>query len=583
MLLCLLPALILVGAQTSSPAGPNNTGAADQNCVVTGKVSNSLTGEPLKKVTVRLLPRGGATVRGQSGIRNSADGANAPQERYAALSQADGAFAFENVKPGDYVMDGERTGYLTTQYGARHPMSSGTTFTLKAGDQKSDLNLALIPQGVIVGKVVDEDGDPLNGIMVQAIRQQWMQGKLREMPQGSAQTNDLGEYRLAGMRPGKWYLVAQKVNYDAMDGMAAATTSKPIPAPIRTFYPEAPTREAAAPLEVQAGQDLTGIDIRMHSALTYNVRGKVAGIPAEDKDSGRLMVSLRAAGDSFGYIPASQIGLGKVQTFQIHGVTPGAYELTLRSMGGKSALTGSEQIEVGNGDLNDVILNAHPPALLKGRIQLEGEGAAIDPSSLHIRLLPVDMTMVYGPNPNGSPGTDGAFTLENVNGGEYNLNVVPPSGTYLKSVRLGGREFLGKHLEISNGAAELEIVFRYGAAQINGTATDAEHSGGQTAVSGNVLVVSAEANEDGSGERFSNTDGNGGFSFKQVPPGRYRAYAFADASYSDLQNPDVIKELGSKGVDVDVKENETKQIQLELISASDFDQVLTKLGLERSQ
>lgn len=588
----LLVLAFVVGAAPQAVAPAPAASSADQNCIVSGKVSNSLTGEPLKKATVQLMPHGVPFVFGSSGARVM--DASGGTQGYSTTSQADGSFAFENVRPGDYLLLGQRTGYLNTQYGAKRPLGSGTALSLKPGQQKTDVNLALIPQAVITGKVVDEDGDPLSGVMVQVIRQRWMQGKMSDMPQGSTQTNDLGEFRLSGMRPGKCYLVARKMNFDPHDPLQVVESGKPQLRPVRTFYPEALSRDAATPLELQAGQDLSGIDIRMHSMLTYHVRGKVAGI--SEGEGERVMVSVRSPGEQFGF-PASQTMLGKAYTFDIAGVSPGTYELVVQSMGGgKNALTAHQQIEVGAGDLNDVILNVQAPASLKGRAQVEGnpsgQSGAVNLSSIQIALRPADPTITrFGPAPTGTPGADGTFTLENVSAGKYTLSANPPNGTYLQSVKLGAQEVRGKYLEVgSGGAGELDIVFRYGAAQVNGTVQAEQHanssdsaSGSQPAASANVLLVPEELNEDGSGLNFNSTDGSGAFSFRPLRPGRYKAYALEDATFADVQNPEVIKELESRGTEVEVKENDSKQIQLPVISASDFQQVLTKLGLSSSQ
>ncbi len=80
--------------------------------------------------------------------------------------------------------------------------------------------------------------------------------------------------------------------------------------------------------------------------------------------------------------------------------------------------------------------------------------------------------------------------------------------------------------------------------------------------------------------RFSSTNQNGTFSLQQLPPGQYRAYAFEEMNSGQLQNPEVLKQLESRGTEVEVKENDKKQIQLPLISADDLQQILAKLGIE---
>ena len=68
-----------------------------------------------------------------------------------------------------------------------------------------------------------------------------------------------------------------------------------------------------------------------------------------------------------------------------------------------------------------------------------------------------------------------------------------------------------------------------------------------------------------------------------VPPGHYRAYALEEMNYNEVQNPEVLKQLEQKGTDVEVKENDKKQIQLPLISADDFQQLLARAGLTPEQ
>ncbi len=97
------------------------------------------------------------------------------------------------------------------------------------------------------------------------------------------------------------------------------------------------------------------------------------------------------------------------------------------------------------------------------------------------------------------------------------------------------------------------------------------------------MLVPETLHEDGSGMHFGNSGSGGSFTVKQVPPGHYRAYAFEKPDYQQMQNPDVLKQLESKGTDVELKENDKKQIQLPLITADDMQQIYLKLGLDVPQ
>ena len=170
---------------------------------------------------------------------------------------------------------------------------------------------------------------------------------------------------------------------------------------------------------------------------------------------------------------------------------------------------------------------------------------------------------------------DGTFSIDNIGPGKYYPQISgAPQGAYLKSVRWGQQEMLGKELDFSNGASgELDIVFRYGVAQVGGTVQLPQEANRTSPPDFSVVLVPAVLNADGSGIDFGRVDQNGAFTFKSVTPGRYLAYALEQVDMNALQNPDVLKQLASKGVEVEVKEKDNKQIQLTPIPADDLKRI----------
>ena len=210
LLLCLCLAVSVMaqgGLITAGPANgqltpPASNTPPEKRCVVAGHIVNALTGEPVKKVELSL-----ATTR--NGGNATAPGP-ANRQGYSAMSEADGTFHIEGIEPGSYNLSGNKSGFLHASYGAKKPNQAGTVLSLSPGQQMTDVTLSLYPQAVITGKVVDGDGDPVTSGMVQVIRQNWMRGKLRYMPQGGGSINDLGEYRIANLSPGKYYISVQQ-------------------------------------------------------------------------------------------------------------------------------------------------------------------------------------------------------------------------------------------------------------------------------------------------------------------------------------------------------------------------------------
>ncbi len=583
----LLSGQMAIGISQGALTPPPGKSKPEDRCVLQGHVTNALTGEPLKKAAVRLARQITAL---------NADGDIQAGQGYATISDAEGNFRIENIEPGDYHLSGNRNGYLDTQYGAKGTGRRGSILSLRAGQQLTNISLALAPQAVITGKVIDQDGDPVNGAMVQIVGQMWQRGKLRHVMRNGSNTNDLGEYRISSLSAGKYYLVVQRARF-MPDNEASPELGKPDIRPVKTYYPDAPNIESATALDIKAGQDLSGMDIRLRTAPTYHIRGKIVG-PLPDGTNDRLQVNASARGDDeMGFMVLGGTGAAKDRSFDIAGVAPGPYTVTVFSPNGPPKTLGHQEVDVGQGDVNNVQVMIVPPGTVHGQVSFDGNAPAGTSSAnlknVHLFLYPADPTAVMFGNNNISVKDDGTFTMDSVTPGKYYLNVNTPTGTYLKSVRLGNQEDLGKELDLSQGSGQIAVVFSYGVAEVEGTVQfpQASTSTADTANAGQspatldaaIVLVPDTLNEDGSGMHFGNSGSGGSFSVKQLPPGHYHAYALEKMDFQELQNPDVLKQLEGKGVDVDLRENDRKQIQLPLITDDDMQQIYARLGIEAPQ
>jgi hypothetical protein len=196
--------------------------------------------------------------------------------------------------------------------------------------------------------------------------------------------------------------------------------------------------------------------------------------------------------------------------------------------------------------------------------------------------------MIFGTN-NAVVKEDGSFSMDNVSPGKYYLSTVAPAGTYVKSIRVGSEEVLGREIDLSQGSGQMTIVFSYGPAELDGTvqrpqssAESTDSSGGQPSATpdAGIVLVPDKLNDDGSGMYYGNAGAGGSFTIKQIPPGHYRAYAFEREDHQQLQNPEVLKELESKGTEVDLKQNDKKQVQLPLLTVDQMQQIYARLGIQ---
>jgi hypothetical protein len=184
-------------AQVTKPSQSTQSEAqAKRSCKLAGQVSNLLTGAHIRIASLAVKP----TM------------ATAPT--HTVESDAEGKFSIDNVEPGRYWLSAERQGFVKMDYGARRPSVPGTVLTLEAGKDLTGLMFKLVPQGIIAGRVLYDEGEPLSGVMVQVLQQRYMQRRKRLVPAAAGvQTNDLGEYRVANLSPANTsYLPGKTLN-----------------------------------------------------------------------------------------------------------------------------------------------------------------------------------------------------------------------------------------------------------------------------------------------------------------------------------------------------------------------------------
>src|SRR4029077_16316401 len=115
--------------------------------------------------------------------------------------------------------------YIQLSYGQRRPLQAGTPLQLLDGQQLKSVDFALPKGGVISGRVSDESGDVMPGVMVAVMRYQYQQGDRRLVPAGQAQTDDRGIYRVWGLNPGDYYVSAVARNEGGRGAPAAVAAA----------------------------------------------------------------------------------------------------------------------------------------------------------------------------------------------------------------------------------------------------------------------------------------------------------------------------------------------------------------------
>jgi len=517
---------------------------------IAGAVVNAITGEPVKKGSLQLLQ-----VLSQGGASGGA-------RTYSAQSDSYGRFSFDKAPPGSYRLTFHRPGFASSPYSPDGPGHSAATLTLDRAQNMTNIVFRVTPYGVIAGRVVDDDADPVPYVQVQLTRYMYTMGRKTLQSTNSAATNDLGEYRIFDVPPGKYHLnaVSQRNNVTVVSRGVTIPESRE--EYLTTYYPGAVDAASSAELEISAGAQLQNVIIRLLKGRTVHVRGHVA-LPQQEGQPGNATAMLMPP-DSFSSAQGSSID--RQGNFDIASVPPGSYNLVVRvNRTGKPTYATHTPLQVGAADVDGLAITVPPPADLNGKVRAEGD-VPITLKNLRFLLSPADTALgAANSTTSASVNEDGTFHMEGVSLDRYYVAVsgmAPPR--YLKSVRVGGADVLAGGLDLNGGSpGEIDIVLGANAAQVTGV-VNGEKSG-QPLPSAYVVLIPQEKERQGLSffYKVAMANDQGRFAMSGVSPGQYRGFAWEqmpeDVSYLD---PDFIKPLESKGQAIAVKEGDKPDLQL---------------------
>jgi hypothetical protein len=124
-----------------------------------------------------------------------------------------GRFSFAGVAAGSYRAIAVHDDYLRGE--ARMPIH------IADGSSAGNLSIALVPTGVISGRVVNEFGDPARRIYVRAWQGPTMAAESR--------TDDLGAFRLFGLAAGAYVVTAERYLPPRVEGERYIVPTPPCP------------------------------------------------------------------------------------------------------------------------------------------------------------------------------------------------------------------------------------------------------------------------------------------------------------------------------------------------------------------
>ena len=476
----------------------------------------------------------------------------------------------------------ERSGYAAD----RKMNRDKTTIRVVAGQDTKDLVFHMLVAGVISGRIVDADGDPLEHVDVMATIGAGEAPRGYQTQSGRGATNDLGEYRIADLPPGKYIVQAAPQRNEAPQrSQNEKNTTNGRLVYVTTYFPGTLDQRQAAAVEVSAGGTAIA-SFGVKSGRAYVVSGTVTGLTApprpRDNTSGAFVAAMSQGMGQLLLLgkdgQREEQNLGEDGRFEFPNVLPGTYraQVIVFSFNGQTPSikmqTISTPIEVNGSDVVGLRLQVDKNADVRGRFHIDGD-EKIDWRELNVSLLMVPEGEEEGAGLEimeqaGMAGVngDGSFEIKDVPGANYQLAVGARSEKfrdyYMKSVLLGGQEVADTGFAAGPGTV-LEVLVSAKGAGIEGTVVDGE--GKPVPHAAVVTVPSTGKLGRPDAYQFAMSDESGHFAMRGMNPGSFLVLAFEEMR-ENYRLPAFAKKYEGKGQKVELEQGGRKSVVLKLIT-----------------
>ena len=196
-----------------------------------------------------------------------------------AISNPEGRYELRLLPGKRYTLVARRDGFMTMALGQLRPSGSSVPIEVRSRERRTDVNISLPRLGAIVGRVLDDGGEPIEGASVRLFQARYVQGKRRLVDIGGervVRTDDRGVYRAAGLLPGE-YIIGATVGQLVLRrtfGVTVAEATVDLPGYGMTYFPGTLDAQTSQRVSIVAGQDFSGVEIAMVRTVTARVSGQ---------------------------------------------------------------------------------------------------------------------------------------------------------------------------------------------------------------------------------------------------------------------------------------------------------------------
>lgn len=527
---------------------------------IDGKLSNgsirgrvfSTDGRPLRKVQVRVS--GG-------GSKTAANG---------ATTDSDGNYEIGDLSPGRYSLQFSRPGFLTISYGQKYPGELPQEILLGASDKLAGINVVLPRGGVIGGRIVDEIGDPLAGAQAFALQSKYFRGQRKPvLATHGVRTDDTGAFRIAGLLPGDYYVLAVSVE----QWPVVRAQKREMMGYVATYFPGRTELAGAQRVRVAVGQEVVIGDIGLFVGHAVSVSGVVLGSKgAPTSASVRLLQEV--SGPGFGSM--STIGATTATSdgaWHFREVLPGEYLLRVETTDSSEAEEGAAvRISVSDTDIDGLIINTAKGGTISGTIKVASEaGGRLDVSALRVGVRTRELRFDVPKPADGVVSSHGEFISRAVVGTQRVTVIGLPDGWRVSKMELNGDSIIDRDLTAgpSEHIQRVSIEVSDRVTRLAGTLRD-ERS--KVTATGTVIVFPEDSSlwdEYSRHIRAARPSKDGTFEIVGLPPGKYFASAFDYLPEEDWRDPEVLSEIRVRATRFELAGEELKRLELVVINRNE--------------
>jgi len=482
---------------------------------ISGHVYRSDTGEPIPKAQVELSAA-------------DQDTAKAAGAERIVRTGADGAFLFPDLPAGSYQLEVWRNGFAEFSWEQAEQESeklrSERTVSLKAGQKLENLLLRLHPAGVISGQVSDEDQDALPGLEVYALSVDYLPGGRKQVrPMGRAVTDDLGNFRIANLPPGAYYVRAGGLVGREMEAVGVKEGPGGGVQYRNTFYPGTRFLDEAQVLQVSPLGGANDLRFTVPTEKTYTIRGKiVAGASQAMKPVEQIECKERSR-EGYTFETGQETAqIGPNGSFQISRLPPGEYTLSAEAV--------NQGVQTDLGFASVRIVDSDVRASLEIDRAVEVRGKAEGPQGLSLAGKQITLE-TFGPGfyflYQAAVDSSGRFVIKNIPPGDFIFTVSDRDGeksAYIKKAICNGRDYASSVFTlVLDTTLDCAVTLANDTSVVHGKVMN-----GEKLAAGMVVALIPESRELRRIPRdtlVSKTDAAGEYTISGVIPGDYLVFA----------------------------------------------------------